>query len=270
MRFDQTLIPATLIRRYKRFLAEVRLEDGGEITVHCPNSGSMRGCAAPGTAVMISVAANPKRKYRHTLEMVRVDGYWVGINTWRTNGLVEEAIGNGLIPGLTALGLRREVKSGASRLDFLLKKDHEKIWLEVKNCTLAEGRAAMFPDAVTSRGKRHLLELMRARENGDRAIIFFCVQRQDCDFFTPAADIDPAYAAALDKAVSTGVEIMVWQARVSPEEITIFRPLPVMPGPENCDVCGKKIQPEKGQWQDGEFSCPPCRDENHACGCEGG
>ncbi len=225
MKFTQTLIPATLIRRYKRFLADVRLADGNEITVHCPNSGSMLGCANPGIAVMLSVSDNPKRKYPHTLEMVQVNDTWIGINTSLTNKLIREAIEKEIITQIGAVdSIKAEIKvSEKSRLDFLLIKNNEQIYVEVKNCTLADGPIAMFPDAVTSRGNKHLRELLSLKEAGHRAILIFCVQRMDVDSFRPAKHIDPTYAQTLAEVDALGVEVVVCQAEVTPTEIVVIK-----------------------------------------------
>lgn len=230
MFFSPPLQHATLLKRYKRFLADVRLPDGKEITIHCPNSGSMTGCDAPGSAVCISQSDNPKRKYPHTFEMVQVNKTWVGINTSLTNSLVEEALRRGYIKELLTFDrLRREIKvSDHSRLDFLLEKEGEKIYIEVKNCTLARGDTALFPDAVTSRGTRHLQELIRLHQQGHQAALLFCVQRNDTSFFRPATDIDPLYAKTLRKAHDTGVKVLAYQAEVSPVAIQITRRLPVI------------------------------------------
>lgn len=233
MKFDVPLLPAVLLRRYKRFLADVRLPAGEVITVHCPNSGSMRGCSATGSQVMISRAANPRRKYGYTLEMVRVATVWVGINTARTNHLVREAIENEVIEEFGSVEqISAEVKTSAgSRLDFLLRSGPRRIFLEVKNCTLVgEGeaaRVAMFPDAVTSRGAKHLRELMRLRATGSEAAVLFCVQRQDADFFMPAAAIDPEYAELLAMARRQGVMVLAYQAEVFPARIVVCRRLSV-------------------------------------------
>ena len=228
----QDLQPATLIKRYKRFLVDVERTDGTVLTVHCPNTGSMRGCLSPGNRVMISSSDNAKRKYRHTLEMIEVNGYWVGINTMRTNYLVREALEAGLVGELGPVDLiQPEVKvSKGSRLDFLVVQGGEKIYIEVKNCTLAEGDAALFPDAVTARGTRHLHELAALLAPGVRAMIFFCVQRQDCRFFVPADHIDALYGETLRRVVAQGVEVVAYQALVQPGEITITHGLPVRVG----------------------------------------
>lgn len=232
MRFGQTLQPGKLILRYKRFLADVVMDDGRRLTVHCPNSGSMSGCKEPGSQVLVSLAANPKRKYAHTLEMVRVGATWVGINTARTNGLVAEAVSAGVVAELAGIEtIRPEVKvSEKSRLDFLLTRGEEKIYVEVKNCSLALGRVAMFPDAVTVRGAKHLAELLALRQTGCRAVVFFCVQREDVEYFSPAVHIDPGYAKALREVAGQGVEVLAYGAALSPEAITIIRKLPVRLG----------------------------------------
>jgi sugar fermentation stimulation protein A len=222
MLFDHPLQPATLLRRYKRFLADVELADGRQLTVHCPNTGSMLGCSAPGLPAMISRSDNPKRKYPHTLEMVMVDGGWVGINTSRTNRLVREALENSIFPELLLFDeIRAEVKSGDSRLDFLLTGQEGETYIEVKNCTLARQGVAMFPDAVTTRGSKHLKELMRRHKEGHRAAIIFCVQMSNVSGFAPATDIDPIYAVNLAAAVSEGVLALACLAMVSPEGIFV-------------------------------------------------
>lgn len=206
------------------------MADGSVLTVHCPNTGSMRGCLTPGNKVMISCSENPKRKYPHTLEMIEVGGYWVGINTMRTNHLVREALEAGIVVELGRVDrIQAEVTvSKQSRLDFLVVKGDVKIYLEVKNCTLVEeGGAAMFPDAVTARGTKHLLELADLVKQGARAMIFFCVQRQDGKFFAPADHIDPLYGATLRAVVARGVEIVAYQAQVGLKEITIKNGLQV-------------------------------------------
>jgi len=229
MLFSQPLQQVTLLRRYKRFLADVKTADGEVLTVHCPNSGSMLGCAVPGIAACISDSANPTRKYRYTLEMVRPQACWVGVNTARTNGLVEEALRRGTISELSGFSdLKREVRTSArSRLDFELFFGSQRLFLEAKNCSLAENGRAMFPDAVTERGTKHLRELIALKKAGFRAVIFFCIQRRDAAFFTPAAEIDPVYAAALRQAMEEGVETLAYRAAVSPAEIRIEDPCPL-------------------------------------------
>jgi len=227
MLFNQPLKPARLLRRYKRFLADVELQDGEFITVHCPNTGSMLGCSTPGAPVMISRSDNPKRKYPHTLEMVEVDGSWVGINTSLTNNLVREALEGGLFPELGRFEeIKAEVKTGQSRLDFLLKSGKELTYLEVKNCTLAQEGVARFPDAVTDRGARHLRELLSLHQQGHRAAIIFCIQLDNVTHFAPANKIDPLYAEILAEVTAKGVLALACQAEVSPSGIVVNKRLP--------------------------------------------
>jgi sugar fermentation stimulation protein A len=228
MLFPSPLLPATLLRRYRRFLADVRLEDGREITVHCPNSGSMLGCGSPGSAVMLSLAINPKRKYAHTLEMVRVNEIWVGVNTGLTNSLIREALEAGLFPEVGDFEtIRPEVKVGRSRLDFRLSGAGSDCYLEIKNCSLAEHGVALFPDAVTERGTRHLRELLAMHQAGHRAAVIFCVQRGDVKSFSPAAAIDPLYAKVLAEVTGRGVLALACRAQVLPGAIRVDLRLPV-------------------------------------------
>lgn len=217
-------IEGRLIRRYKRFLADVELADGTVRTVHCPNSGSMKTCVGDGWPVRLSTSANPKRTYRHTLEMVHNGTCWIGINTQRANDVVEEAIRDGVIIGLDEFdALHREVRLGeASRIDFALDSGGHRTWVEVKNVTLVDDAAHYaFPDAVTSRGARHLDELARAVAGGDRAVMLYLIQRGDGFGFTVADAIDPTYGAALRRAVDRGVEILAYRAEVQPNGIRV-------------------------------------------------
>jgi len=223
MNFTAPLQPATLIKRYKRFLADVHTDDGRQTTVHCPNSGSMRGCSTPGSRVMLSTSPNPNRKYPQTLEMVQEGSTWIGVNTMRTNGIVAEAILEGRITELQGIEkLTREIKtSQSSRLDLLLERGNEKIYVEIKNCSLAADGWAMFPDAVTARGTKHLNELESLVQQGHQGMLFFCIQRADVERFKPAADIDPLYAQTLKEVAARGVRIVAYQAEVTPEFIEI-------------------------------------------------
>jgi sugar fermentation stimulation protein A len=227
------LLPTTcqtgvLLRRYKRFLADVLLDDGQALTVHCPNSGSMRGCSAPGSAVVISFSDNTKRKYAWTLEMVREQGVWIGVHTGRTNHLVREGLESGVIDDFGDIRLitPEVVVSAKSRLDFLLETDLGRVYLEVKNCSLAEKGVAFFPDAVTSRGTKHLLELVRLVEAGYGAGVLFCVQRGDAALCKPAAHIDRVYAETVAWAAGKGVRFLAYQAEVQPQVIRISRKIP--------------------------------------------
>jgi len=224
MTFNRPLIPGKLIKRYKRFLADIELESGEFITAHCPNSGSMKTCAIPGWKVMLSESDNPKRKYRYTWEMVHNEKCWIGINTIVPNIIVEEAIKNNIIPELSGYDeIKREVKYGEnSRIDIYLKNDQEICYVEVKNVTLVEDDGNYyFPDSVTSRGLKHLHELMEMKKQLHRAVMLFVIQRSDGKNFKPASHIDPKYAEGLKLAYENGVEILVKQADVSPKEIII-------------------------------------------------
>lgn len=223
MTFDRPLIQAILIRRYKRFLADVRLHDGREMTVHCPNPGRMDGCREPGSPVLLSDSRNAKRKLRYTWELVWTGTTWVGVNTNRTNRVVREGIEYGAIPELGGYpALRTEVPYGKrSRIDLLLEDGGRRCYVEVKNVTLADDGVAMFPDAVTKRGLVHLQELSARVMAGDRAVMVYLVNRQDCHGFRPAAHIDPDYAEELREATAAGVEALVYAARVGPEGIHV-------------------------------------------------
>ncbi|WP_404379702.1 DNA/RNA nuclease SfsA [Caenispirillum salinarum] len=232
MQFTTPLIRGTLIKRYKRFLADVTLADGTVVTAHTANSGSMKGCAEPGSAVWLSPADNPNRKLKYTWEIVQVDGGGlVGINTSWPNALVADACASGVIPELCGYDtVRREVKYGKnSRIDVLLEKSEtgEKCYVEVKNVTLARDGHAEFPDAVTARGAKHLVEMTDMVAEGHRAVMVYLVQREDCRAFRVAADIDPAYEKALALAMSQGVEALCYACTVTPEAITVARPLPL-------------------------------------------
>lgn len=230
MKFIYPLITGRLIKRYKRFLADVELDDGEICTAHCMNSGSMRGLAAPGNRVWLSHVTNPKAKLRYKWELVEVDGALVGINTAHPNTLGAEAINAGLIPELQGYRtIRREVKYGVnSRIDLLLE-DHEgnlpPAHIEIKSVTLKRGMAAEFPDAVTARGTKHLNELADVVRNGGRAVMFYIAQRADCTHFSLAGDIDPSYAVAFRAALEAGVEAIAYSCVLTPEEIRVAAPL---------------------------------------------
>ena len=232
MEFPDPLVRGTLVRRYKRFLADVELAGGEEVVAHCANPGSMLSVNEPGAEVWLSPARNPERKLRHTWELVRVGKGLVGINTAHPNRLVEEAIGAGAIPELGGYAsLRREVKYGVnSRIDLLLRDDgRPDCYVEVKNVTMRRGSGdaapAEFPDSVTARGAKHLAELSRMVAEGHRAVMVYLVQREDCRRFTIAADIDPAYAEALMDALTAGVEAICYGCRMSTTAIEVAAPL---------------------------------------------
>lgn len=226
------LIQGRLIRRYKRFLADIRLEDGSTVTAHVPNTGAMRSTSEPGRLAGLSIHTSPKRKYQYTLEIIESDegGTMVSVNTMRTNRIVEEAILEGSIPELTGYKeIRREVPYGnASRVDLLLfSSEKKKCFVEVKNVTYKEGDLALFPDAVTARGTKHLHELIQTVKAGHRAAIFFLVGRGDCRETAPAEHIDPVYAKTLDLARAEGVEILSYRTAVDFSKIVIDRRLKV-------------------------------------------
>ena len=225
MRFTSPLTRGRLLRRYKRFLADVEFDDGEMATVHCANPGSMMGLAEPGTEVWVSRSDNPKRKLAWSLELVRARGALVGVNTAHPNHIVAEAIAANAVPELAGYArMRREVKYGEnSRVDLLLEDDRRPAcYVEVKNVTLKRGDGpAEFPDAVTKRGAKHLKELSRMVRDGHRAVMFFLVQRDDCTRFAIAGDIDPAYDAAYRDALECGVEPLCYSCRMTPSEITV-------------------------------------------------
>ena len=229
--FLPPLIPARLEARYKRFLADVTLDETGEpLTIHCPNPGSMMGLKAPGSRVWLSRSDNPNRKLTHTLELVEADGTLVGINTNLPNKLVEEGLTLGLIPELATFEtLKREVRYGeGSRVDLLLiDPGGRKVFVEVKNCHLrrADGLAE-FPDSVTSRGAKHLQDLRREVAAGHRGVMLFIVQRGDCDAFDTAPDLDPAYHEGLRAAADAGVDVLIYDCHVDQTEIRVRRALP--------------------------------------------
>lgn len=224
------LVEGRLVKRYKRFLADVELPDGSVVTVHCPNSGSMKGCNLPGSRVWLSTSPNLKRTLPQTWELVESDGFLAGINTCLPNRLTREGIENGTVAELQGYGtIRPEVRYGeASRIDLLLEGANGRCYVEVKNVTLVEEGRALFPDAVTTRGQKHLQELMRVVDQGDRGVIFFTVQRGDGHTVSPADAIDPEYGRLLRLAIAHGVEAIAYRAEVSPLEVRLTERLPVV------------------------------------------
>jgi sugar fermentation stimulation protein A len=223
------LYRGTLIKRYKRFLADVKLETGEAVTAHCANSGSMKACSEPGSTVYLTFHDNPKRKLKYTWELIEMPGSLVGVNTGVPNKLVKKAIEVGDIEELRGYDrVQPEVKTiEGTRLDLLLEKNSgEKCFVEIKNCTLVENGKASFPDAVTTRGRKHLVELMRLKKRGDRAVIFYLIQRMDADLFSPAEAIDPDYAEALREAHHKGVEILVYNSFIDSTGTGIDRKIP--------------------------------------------
>lgn len=227
MTLPEPLFSGKLIRRYKRFLADIELETGEIITAHCANPGSMTGLLKTGSRVLLSKSKNPKRKFPFSWELIQVGGTWVVVNTANTNKVIHEALLDNKIAELTGyLEIKPEVVWGAhTRFDFLLRKQNEQCFVEVKNVTLAENDIALFPDSVTKRGTKHLNELMQVIRQGHRGVMCFLVSRQDCKLFKPATHIDPIYAKTLREAYGKQVEILVYQAKILPPKITVDCPL---------------------------------------------
>lgn len=227
------LVPGQLVRRYKRFLADVTLDDGNTVTAHCANTGSMKGLLSEGSRVWLRPSDNPKRKLKWSWEIATEGETLVGINTSLPNLLVSESIEADDIPSLSGYTtLKREVRYGQnSRIDILLSKHSDgasNCYVEVKNVTLTQGTQARFPDAVTARGLKHLNELQEMVSHGYRAMMFYVVQRADAQSFAPAQDIDPDYAQALKRVHENGVEIEAWRAKVTPEAVALECPLPIV------------------------------------------
>jgi sugar fermentation stimulation protein A len=237
MRFPSTLQRGRLLKRYKRFLADVLLDSGETLTATCPNTGSMLGLVAPGSVVWLSRSDSPTRKYPHTWEMVEADlgegPVLVGINTGHPNKLVAEAIAQDRIEALGGYTtLRREVKYGeASRIDILLEDATKgRCYVEIKNVHLMrKAGLAEFPDCVTARGAKHLRELAHMAAQGHRAVMLFLVQRTDAKRFKLAGDLDPGYSESFDAATAAGVEAMVFRCRMSTEEIALDKPIRMVP-----------------------------------------
>ena len=222
------LLKGTLVKRYRRFLADVRLNNGHVVTAHCPNSGSMAECSEPGRPVYLSRHNAPERRTRYTWEMIDMPSSLVGVNTIVPNRLALASVAAGRVPELIGYDrIRAEVKYGRnSRIDLLLEKDASRCFVEVKNCTLVTNGVACFPDAVTSRGLKHLMELQRQVRSGDRGVMFFLVQRMDARIFRPADHIDSAYGEELRKAVRNGVEVLVYDVTLDLRGIALRAALP--------------------------------------------
>ena len=222
------LVKGTLIRRYQRFLADVRLQNGKTITASCPNTGRMTTCGEPGSLIYMSQNDNPNRKYQYTWELTQTEKSLVGINTNVPNKVVYRSLKKGQIAELEGYkDIRKEIKYGEnSRIDLLLLNGKEQCYVEVKNVTLVEDGVARFPDAVTTRGTKHLNELMAMVEAGHRATMFYFIQREDATLFKPADDVDPVYAETLREAHKKGVEIIVYDAKVTLEEVLLGKPIP--------------------------------------------
>lgn len=220
------LIKGTLVKRYKRFLADVELENGETVTAHCPNSGSMTGCCEPGRPVYLSFHDNPKRKLKYTWELIDMPSSLVGVNTLVPNRLVKKSVEAELVKELAGYEkVESEVKAGEnSRIDLMLSNgENDRCYVEIKNCTLVENGTAYFPDAVTSRGLKHLNELRNLVARGFRCAMFYLIQRADADLFKPADHIDPAYGDGLRLAVKNGVEVLVYDVDIDLKGIALNR-----------------------------------------------
>ncbi|WP_371187148.1 DNA/RNA nuclease SfsA [Thalassotalea maritima] len=226
MKFNPSLKPATLVKRYKRFLADVIIANGSETTIHIANTGAMTGCAEPGNTVWYSTSNNPKRKYPFSWELTENrENHLICVNTIRANQLAEEAINTGVIKELSGYNnLTREVKYGNenSKIDLLLSaSDLPDAYIEVKSVTLLDGKQGYFPDAITTRGQKHLRELIDIASSGKRAVLLFAVLHTGIDCVQPAAHIDPQYSKLLADAEQAGVEILAYKASISPQEIKL-------------------------------------------------
>jgi sugar fermentation stimulation protein A len=220
------LTPGILLKRYKRFLADIQLDSGEVITAHCPNTGPMTGVCAPGSPVFVSESSNPKRKLPYTWELIQVNDLkptWVGINTALPNRIIKLALQQRLFPEFADYPeILSEVpygEQGKSRIDFLLQKNNHQIYLEVKNTTLSDGEIALFPDTVTTRGQKHLRELIQVKQAGARAVMLYFINRNDCTKFAPGDQTDPKYGELLRVAVQAGVEVIACRFDVKPTGI---------------------------------------------------
>ena len=230
MHLNLPTLEGRLLQRYKRFLADVELDDGTVVTAHCPNTGSLLGCKEPGSRVVLRDSQDPRRKLRYTFQSIRVGRSLVNVDTALPNAVVADAVARGAVPELAGYAsLRREVAYGrGSRIDLLLENEgRPRCFVEIKSTTLARGRTALFPDAVTERGRKHLGELADAVRAGDRAVQFFFVSRGDVARFAPADDIDPDYGRALRAAAEAGVELLAYSARVRPDRLELARRLSI-------------------------------------------
>jgi sugar fermentation stimulation protein A len=227
MIFPNKLVHGRLLRRYKRFLADVELDDGQVVVAHTSNTGSMKTCSEEGAEVYLTYVDDPKRKTKFTWEMIKMGNSWVGINTQMPNFLVYEAIKNQKFPGLEGYSfVKREVKFEDSRFDVFASNEQEECYVEVKNVSMKVGEHARFPDAVTTRGRKHLDTLLRVKKAGKRAVMVYVIQRTDVSVFSLAYEIDPEYAKRLKEVYECGVEVYPIQAFVSPDKIELGDLLP--------------------------------------------
>lgn len=226
------LIPGILIKRYKRFFVDVALNSGSKVTAHCPNTGSMRGCCQPERPVFLSRQDNPARRLKYTWELIEMPTSLVGVNTLVPNRLVFESAKAGLIPEICGYDtFQREVKVGhGSRIDLMLTKgDNHRCYIEIKNCTLVEREVALFPDAATSRGLKHIHALQQLALAGYRCVMFYLIQRMDGKVFRPADHIDPDYGKALRRAVKKGIEVLAYDSIIDLAGIRLNHRIPFDP-----------------------------------------
>jgi sugar fermentation stimulation protein A len=246
VQFRAAPLRGRFLRRYQRFFAEVELADGERLTAHCPNTGSLLGCLEPGSPVWLRDSGNPERKLRYTWQALRCGRAWVNVDTALPNRVVAEALERERVPELAGYDQQaREVRYGrGSRIDILLSGGPAaRCFVEVKSTTLRQGPAALFPDAPTERGRKHLAELERVARRGERAVQFFFVSRADVELFRPADAIDPEYGRALRRAARAGVEVLAWTARVEPRRLELAAPLPIDLAPARTLVA---VQPRAG------------------------
>lgn len=230
MKFDQKLIFGKIEKRYKRFLADIKLENGEVVTAHTANTGSMKTCWEPGWKVAVSFHDDPKRKLKYSLELTHNGKTWIGVNTSLPNKLAYQSIHEGKIPELNGYSeIKPEAKIGKSRIDLLLKGNNlPDCYVEIKNVTmLANSNEAIFPDAVSERGLKHLHELAGIKKDGMRAVMLYIIQREDVEVFRPAFEIDEEYARALKEVESLGVEVLAYRCLVGPEGVEIEKRLPL-------------------------------------------
>ena len=229
MKLDAPYHIGTIVRRYKRFFADIKLESGQAIVAHVPNTGRMTSCLEPGWKCLVTQNDDPKRKLKYTLELTHNGKTWIGVNTNKTNKIVFEALQKSLFSELKAYKeIKREVTIGDSRIDFCLENEKDKAYVEVKNVTLNEGGKYLFPDAVSTRGQKHLKELINiAQMKNHQAYMLYLIQREDGKSFTSAKEVDPEYAKLLKEAANKGVKILAYQCKVTPEEVVIDKKIKV-------------------------------------------
>jgi len=241
MHFPAPPLVARFLRRYKRFFADVEHHDGSTLTAHCPNTGSLLGCLVPGARVWLRDSGNPARKLRYTWQAIELGDAWVNVDTSLPNQVAAEAVAAGRVPALAGYAeLQRERAYGRdSRIDFLLQDDFRpSCHVEVKSTTLVEGDCALFPDAPTERGRKHLRELTIIARQHQRAALFFFVGRADVTRFRPADAIDPEYGQLLRRAARSGVELLAYTARVEPDRLELLAPLPIELEPQPRAAAG--------------------------------